>query len=114
MSEMNRREFAEAIALAALVPVLGTGAGPIRWPSTLATGAPAAGLAAHEPSALAKALAGVIRAQYGDRLSGADLAVVTRQIETGLERAEKVRKAALANGDEPDFVFSAIRSQSTT
>jgi len=113
MSEMNRREFAEAIALAALVPMLGTGAAPLRWPGPLAAGAPAAGLAAYEPSALAKALAGAIRAQYGGRLSEADLAVVTRQIETGLERAEKVRKAALSNGDEPDFVFSAIRSQST-
>jgi hypothetical protein len=92
---MNRREFAEAIALAALVPVLG------------------AGLIAHEPSALAEALAGAIRAQYGDRLSEADLAVVTRQIEAGLERAEKVRKAALTNADEPDFVYSAIRSQSS-
>jgi hypothetical protein len=114
MSEMNRREFAEAIALAALVPVLGTGAVPIRWPGPLAAAAPAApGLAALEPGALAKALAGAIRAQYGDRLSEADLAVVTRQIENGLERAEKVRKAALTNGDEPDFVYSAIRSQST-
>jgi hypothetical protein len=112
VSEMNRREFAEAIALAALVPVLGTGAAPIRWPGPLAAGAPAAGLAAYAPSALAKALAGVIRAQYGGRLSESDLAVVTRQIENGLERAEKVRKAALSNGDEPDFVFSAIRSQS--
>jgi hypothetical protein len=111
---MNRREFAEAIALAALVPVLGIDAGPIRWPGPLAAGAPAAGLAAHEPSALAKALAGVIRAQYAGRLSEADLTVVTRQIENGLERADKVRRAALANGDEPDFVFSAIRSQSTT
>ena len=109
MSEMNRREFAEAIALAALVPVLGTGAEPFRWPGSLAAGAPAAGLAAAEPGALAKALAGVIRAQYGDRLSEADLAVVTRQIETGLERADRIRKATLANGDEPDFVFSAIR-----
>jgi hypothetical protein len=62
---------------------------------------------------LAKVLAGALRAQYGDRLSEVDLAVVTRQIETGLERAEKVRKAALANGDEPDFVFSAIRAENT-
>ena len=114
MSPMSRREFAEAIALTALAPVLGTGAGPIRWPGTVAIGAPAGGLAADEPSALARALAGAIRAQYGDRLSEADLAVVTRQIENGLERAEKIRKAALANGDEPDFVFSAIRSQTTT
>ena len=113
MPEINRREFAEAIALAALVPVLGTGAGAILWPGTLAAGSPAAGLIAHEPSALAEALAGVIRAQYGNRLSAADLAVVTRQIEAGLERAEKVRKAALTNGGDPDFVYSAVRSQGT-
>ena len=113
MSEMNRREFAEAIALAALVPVLGTGAGPIRWPATLANGAPAGALTVEEPSTLAKALAEAIRAQYGDRLSDADLVAVTRQIETSLERADKVRKAPLANGDEPDFVFSAIRSKIT-
>jgi hypothetical protein len=112
MPEMNRREFAEAIGLAALVPVLGAVAGPIRWPG-LAAGAPAAELAVDEPRALAKALAGAIRAQYGDRLSEADLAVVTRQIENGLERADKVRKAPLSNSDEPDFVYSAIRSQST-
>jgi len=112
VSEMNRRAFAEAIALAALAPVLGTGAGPIRWPGTVATGGLAGGLAAPESSALAKALASAIRAQYGDRLSEADLAVVTRQIENGLERAEKVRKSTLANGDEPDFVFSAIRPES--
>jgi hypothetical protein len=111
MSEMNRREFAEALALAALAPMLGTNSGAIRWPSGLATGAPAAGLAGHESSALAKALADAIRAQYGERLSEADLDVVTRQIESGLERADKVRKATLANGDEPDFIFSAIRSE---
>ena len=108
MSEMSRRDFAESLALAALVPVLGPGLGPIRSPGSGAPVVPAAG-APPEPGALAKALAAVNREQYGDRLSEADLAVVTRQIENGLERAEKVRKPALANGDEPDFVFSAIR-----
>jgi hypothetical protein len=113
MSEMNRREFAEAIALVALAPLLGTGAGPMRWPGVVPPGAPTGGLTAHDSSALAKALAGAIRAQYADRLSEADLAVVTRQIEAGLERAEKVRKAALANGDAPDVVFSAIRAENS-
>jgi len=112
VSEMSRREFAESVALAALAPLLGTGAGAIRWPPVIPSGTPVAGLAMHDRSALANALAGVIRVQYGDRLSAADLAVVTRQIEAGLERAEKVRQADLANGDEPDFVFSAIRSES--
>ena len=101
MSEMNRREFAEALALSALAPMLGTG-----WPTP---GLPSSRAAAENPGALAKALAGAIRVQYGDRLSAADLAVVTRQIEASLERAAKVRKVPLSNGDEPDFVFSALR-----
>lgn len=100
MSEMNRREFAQAIALAAVVPLLAGGTSPVGGP-TLA--------AAAEPGAMAQALASAIRAQYGDRLSEADLAVVVRQIEAALERAERVRKVPLANGDEPDFVFSAVR-----
>jgi hypothetical protein len=112
VSALNRREFAEAIALASLVPLLGTGAGGISWPGRLAAGAPAAEFAGSDPGELAKALAGVIRAQYGDRLGKADLAVVTRQIEAGLQRADKIRKVPLANGDEPDFVFSAIRPES--
>ena len=113
MSEMSRRDFAESLALAALVPLLGPGLGPIRWPGSEAPAVLPAGVARPAPGALAKALAEAIRAQYGDRLSSADLAVVTRQIENGLERAEKVRKPALANGDGPDFVFSAIRSEGT-
>ena len=97
MSEMNRREFAEALALAALAPMLGTGVSDIRWPSALATGAGAAAGAAHDPGALAQALGGVIRAQYGDRLSEADLAMVTRQIEVD---------AALSDGQPLTYSFS--------
>lgn len=106
MSELSRREFAEAVALAALAPVLGSAPACLRLPPPAAAGA-----AAPEPGALARALVGAIRAQYGDRLSPADLATVTRQIEAGLERAEKIRKMPLANGDEPDFVHSAVRSE---
>lgn len=102
MSDMNRREFAEALALAALVPVLGTGIPPLGIPTNPA--------AAEDPTALAKALASAIRVQYGDRLSEADLAVITGQIESSLGRAARLRKVPLANGDEPDFVFSALRS----
>ena len=103
MSDMNRREFAEAIALVSLAPFIGGRAG---LPS-LAALDQAAGSEA--PASLAKALAGVIRAQYGDRLSEADLGVITRQIQSSLERAAKVRKVPLTNGDEPDFLFSPVR-----
>ena len=102
MSEMNRREFAEAVGLAALVPLLRGPIAPLRLPPFTVVA---------EPGALAQALAAAIRAQYGDRLSEADLAVVTRQIEATLERAEKLRTVHLANGAEPDFVFSAVRGQ---
>jgi hypothetical protein len=37
------------------------------------------------------------------------LGVITRQIQSSLERAAKVRKVPVTNGDEPDFLFSPIR-----
>jgi hypothetical protein len=111
VSELSRREFAEVLALAALAPLVGTGVRAVGVPlAGVSSGVGAAATMPADRGALAKALAGVIRAQYGDRLGEADLAAVTRQIENGLERAEKVRKVNLANGDEPDFVFSAIRA----
>jgi hypothetical protein len=110
---MNRREFAEALALAALAPVLGRESFSLNWPGSVAGGAATPGTVAavRQPGQLAKALAGVIRAQYGKRLGAGDIATVTRQIESGLERAAKIRKVPLANGDEPDFVFSAVRPE---
>jgi hypothetical protein len=110
---MNRREFAETLALVTLAPLLGVPVAPVSWTGLIPTGSAASRLATDEPGALAQALAGVIRAQYGDRLGQADLDIVTRQIQNGLDRAEKVRKAALGNGDEPDFVFCAIRGETS-
>ncbi|HEY7482236.1 MAG TPA: hypothetical protein VH680_17110 [Gemmatimonadales bacterium] len=114
MTELNRREFAEALAFAAVAPMLGVGAGSLRWnPTVVASLADAAGAAGYDPGSLAQALSGAIRAQFGERLSEADLATVTRQIQASLERAEKIRKTPLANGDEPDLVFSALRDDLT-
>ena len=55
-----------------------------------------------------------IRVQYGARLQAGDLDAITKQIQASLERAEQVRKVDLANGDEPDFVFSAAPVRPTT
>jgi hypothetical protein len=103
MAAMSRREFAEAIALVGLAPLLGEGIGP----ADLVALEPGPSL--EDSSSLAKALAGAIRAQYPDRLSESDLGMITRQIQAYLERAEKLRKVPLANGDEPDFLFSPVR-----
>jgi hypothetical protein len=104
VTELSRRTFAESLALAALAPVLGVSPGSIRLaPWTSAT------LPSTKPGALAKALAGVIRTQYGSRLSAKDLDIITRQIRSGLERVEQLRKVDLTNSDEPDFVFATTR-----
>jgi hypothetical protein len=104
MSDLSRREFAEAIALVSLIPFLGDRAGVTSLPALESV----AGL--EDPASLAKTLAGAIRVQYRDRLSEADIGVITRQIQSSLERAAKVRKVPLTNGDEPDFVFSPVRA----
>ena len=107
MSELSRRSFAESLAVAALAPLIGVRPEAIRFGTW---SPPASHPVLDAPGSLAKALAEVIRRQYGSRLSAEDLTTITRQIQTGLERIDQLRKVELANGDEPDFVFSALRS----
>jgi hypothetical protein len=115
---VNRREFAESVALAALAPLLGAGGSGLGMSlgSLLGSDAAADALlaASDEPSALARALAEAIRIQYAARLQAGDLDTITRQIQASLERAAQIRKLDLANGDEPDFVFSAAPPRPTT
>jgi len=103
---LSRRSFAESLAVAALAPLIGVRPETIRFAAWTPTASPEA---LDDPGALAKALAEVIRRQYGSRLSAEDLATVTRLFQTGLDRVDQLRKVELANGDEPDSVFSAIR-----
>jgi hypothetical protein len=105
VSGLSRRSFAESLALAALAPLIRVRPEAIRLPEWSGTST----RVLEEPGPLAKALAEVIRRQYGSRLSDSDLAIITRQIQTGLERVDRLRNVELANGDEPDSVFEAIR-----
>jgi hypothetical protein len=106
LTELSRRSFAESVALAALAPLIGARPESIhlaKWKTTFRPGA------IEEPGALARALTDVIRAQYGSRLSSKDLSTIAQQIQTGLERVNQLKKVNLANGDEPDFVFTPSR-----
>ena len=105
MSDISRRSFAESLAAAALAPLIGVRPESIR----LARWRAGARGVSKDPTALAKALTELIRAQYGARLSSGDLATIARQIQTGLERVDQLRKVELANGDEPDFLYAAVR-----
>jgi hypothetical protein len=103
MTDINRREFAGSVLIAALAPALRIGPASVQsgwWERVVEE-------AGDDLDALAKALAEVIRVQYGSRLGPEDLATVTRQIKTALARAEDMRKVRLSNSDEPDFIFSA-------
>lgn len=105
-TSLTRRSFAGSLALAALAPTFG-----VR--PDLPLGAPSLGFlpdagAPTNPGPLARALAGAIRAQYGARLTRTELATITQQIQSGLDRAAQIRKMELPNGAEPDVAFSAM------
>ena len=97
---MNRRSFAESLALAALAPALGVPAEALRldFGRLDATRLPAAspGSAALEEASaasLALALVEIIRLEYGSRLTAGELAGVAEQIQAGLDRADLIRQA---------------------
>jgi hypothetical protein len=103
----TRRSFTESLVLTALAPAFG-----VRPDAMIAPYAPTLVDVAESaaPGALARALARAISSQYGGRLSPGDLASITRQIQSSLERAAQIRKVDLANGDEPDFIYAALPS----
>ena len=59
------------------------------------------------PSEDAKALAGILRRRFPDRLSEEQWAAVTRGLDGRLASGRALKEAKLANGDEPDFTFRA-------
>jgi hypothetical protein len=99
---VNRRSFAESLAVAALAPVLGVPADVLRRdfrafgtaPQLDFPGSPSTA----DASLLALALAEIVRLQYGGRLSDGELAAITHQIQTGLERADLIRRAEQGGG----------------
>ena len=98
---MNRRSFAESLALAAFAPVWGRAEllGLDRLPAGVAPFAERVhGLPSGGSSSLAQALAEIVRLRYGDRLRGGELAAITDQIQTGLDRADLIRRAEQGRG----------------
>jgi hypothetical protein len=98
---VNRRSFAESLALAALAPALGVPTEALRLdfgcldaarlPAD-ASGA-AAALEGGSAASLVLALVEIIRLEYGSRLTAGELAGVAEQIQAGLDRADLIRQA---------------------
>jgi hypothetical protein len=98
---VNRRSFAESLALAALAPALGVPAEALRLDfgrldaASLppASSDSAAALGNGSSASLVLALVEIIRLEYGSRLTAGELAGVAEQIQAGLDRADLIRQA---------------------
>jgi 3-oxoacyl-ACP reductase-like protein len=119
-NELTRRDFAKAAVAAAVAPALAACAGtpppetaptptptpgvPAPNPTTAAT-TPAAAPDRQEPTAMARALMDVIRVQYGERMTEAEMAKVQRSISGVLATAERLRRFPLPISTEPTFFY---------
>jgi hypothetical protein len=99
---VNRRSFAESLAVAALAPVLGVPADMLRMDSRRFGTAPQFDFPGRpstaDASSLALALAEIVRLRYGCRLNGGEMAAITHQIQAGLDRADLIRRAEQGGG----------------
>ena len=79
---------------------------------TLTVAIAAAGVGAQEkekpPNAFGTALAGLVRAQYGQFLSEDEMTQVAKDFQDYAPFVEGFRNFPLKNGDEPDFTFHSL------
>jgi ATP-dependent exoDNAse (exonuclease V) alpha subunit len=100
---VNRRSFAESLALAALAPALGVPVESLRLRGGDLALDPASPLGPGQgedesAASLALMLVEIIRLEYGSRLTSAELAGVAEQIQAGLDRADLIRRADRSHG----------------
>lgn len=106
---LSRREFAKRAGTAALVPFA---AGvPVLAISPPSRGPMPQEVPDAEEPAGADSLLQYVRTLYGDRLSEEDLAKIREGIVDSLRAGERIREVALANSDEPSFMFRAYRGE---
>ena len=60
------------------------------------------------PSPFGLALAGIVRAEFGQHLSEDELAQIGKDFQDYAPFVEGFRKFELKNGDEPDFTFHSL------
>jgi hypothetical protein len=110
----TRREFAKSVAMAAVaVPVLAS----VEACTPAATGAAVATASSAPPpradesaiDPVAVALANVVRAKAGSRLTAGQLVEVRKGIEANLQAAHALRNFDLPTATEPAFAFRAYR-----
>jgi hypothetical protein len=88
MSGHSRREFAKTLAVAAV-------ALPLVAEET-------------KPAPIAEAQVAVVKAEYGEFLTMAELEQMRKDFNDSAPYLQKFRDFKLSNADEPDFTFGAL------
>ena len=111
----NRREFLKRVGFASIGSTLAAPAIAFAQSASSKPAAPkpaasdtshaAAAPAPEAPSDTAKLFAQVIQIRYGAFLDADQMKDVTEEIDQRIAGGAALRKAKLANGDEPDFTF---------
>lgn len=109
----DRRQFLKLLGAAGVAASLGTPAialaqsakSDVKKETAARTPAPAE--EATEISADAKSLMEVVQRRYGRHLSKEQAQDVLEELNYRVRAGEALRKVPFANGDEPDFTFSA-------
>ncbi len=101
-----RRGFLKCLAAAPLAPpAIGSQAAPAPAPAPPPAAAPAPPTG-HE--AVAEALAEAVKREFGAHLDTPEIEAVRKELRAGLERGERLRRAArLSNAHEPVNRFEA-------
>lgn len=113
MSKTSRRRFAKSLAAAgaiapfAVTELLAQTPPPPPPPAPAAAPAPAAPPPT-EPSRFGKALTEMVRANYGEHLSEAELEKIDGDFQRFAPYVERFRQFTLVNADEPDFTFASL------
>ncbi|HTR97212.1 MAG TPA: hypothetical protein VMH61_04870 [Candidatus Acidoferrales bacterium] len=103
--KLGRREFLTLVGAAGIASIAPSAALAAVADSTHA--APPAAAAPSGPSEDAKALTGILKRRFPDRLSEAEWDRVTGDLDGRLSAGRRMAEHKLANGDEPDFTFHA-------
>jgi hypothetical protein len=106
---MERRRFLGWVGSAGLAALwMASGGSPAEGQSAAKPpepAAPATPPADQPPGPDAHDLASIAKRRYGAHLDDPKLDELTKALDRGLQGSAALRKAKLANGDEPDFIF---------
>ncbi|MDT5059585.1 MAG: hypothetical protein QOH63_44 [Acidobacteriota bacterium] len=112
--QTSRRHFAKSVATTLLAAPLAASLAKAQTPTKpkepTAPPNPQASPAPQKPSPLAEAYTEVARVRFGEHLTPEQLEQVKKDLGDNIRAADRLRAVKLKNADEPDFTFSAGKS----